>query len=131
MASGHDHVREAATKEGQLKVALGLTTTYLILLEGVPPGIELQALHDELAALPGVQEVHDLHVWAITSGQNSLTTHLVVKGDQANLSLIEEAQQIAREHGIEHASIQLEEPGLVEEEHRIHPGPESQSPAGS
>ncbi len=79
-----------------------------ILLEGVPPGIEIPQIYAELGQLPDVESVHDLHVWALTSGHNAMTVHLVVGGDKADLSLVKEAQKIAYAHGIEHASIQVE-----------------------
>ena len=90
-----------------------------VLLEGVPEGIELEELHDSLAALPGVREVHDLHVWSLTSGRNSMTVHLV--SDSPDISLVSEAQRIAREHDIEHASIQVEDAAMAAAEHGAHP----------
>lgn len=99
-----------------------LSESINILLEGVPAGIELQQLHDALAALPGVRAVHDLHVWAITSGQNSMTVHLVANPGESDIDLLRAAQQIARDHGIEHASIQVEDSETLQREHRIHPG---------
>lgn len=79
-----------------------------VLIEGVSSGVELQKLHDALAALPGVVAVHDLHVWSLTSGRNSLSVHLVASGPAAGLSLVQSAQAIAAQHKIEHASIQVE-----------------------
>ncbi|MBS0657240.1 MAG: cation transporter [Verrucomicrobia bacterium] len=96
-----------------------------VLLEGVPDGIELQKIHDALAALPGVTEVHDLHVWSLTSGRNSLTVHLVAPtatGD-AGFALVRSAQAIAAEHKIEHASIQVEDAAQGPLEHDSHPSP--------
>ena len=77
-----------------------------ILLEGVPEGIELQALHRELAALDGVREVHDVHVWAVTSGVNSLTAHLVAA--QGGDGLLRAARAVAARHGIHHTNFQVE-----------------------
>lgn len=95
-----------------------------ILLEGVPEGVNLATLHADLRAIPGVQAVHDLHVWAITSGQNSLTVHLVVASeDGADLDLVAAAQAVAATHGIEHASIQLEPQGMRARERAIHSAP--------
>jgi cobalt-zinc-cadmium efflux system protein len=94
-----------------------------ILLEGVPPEVEIQKLYDDLATLSGVESVHDLHVWALTSGQNMMTVHLVVPGEKAELSLVKSAQHIARNHNIEHASIQVESPDtllLEQAPHNIH-----------
>ena len=83
-----------------------LSQSVNILLEGVPLGIELQKLQEDLLALPGVTDIHDLHVWAITTGRNSMTVHLVTAGDSKRL--LEGAQRVAKEHGIEHTSIQIE-----------------------
>lgn len=90
-----------------------------VLLEGVPEGMELQKLHDALAALPGVREVHDLHVWSLTSGRNSMTVHLVA--DSPSATLVTEAQRIARDHEIEHASIQVEDASIAAAEQGAHP----------
>lgn len=49
-----------------------------ILLEGVPPGIELAEVRDAIAATPGVASLHDLHIWALTQSDSSLTAHLVL-----------------------------------------------------
>lgn len=49
-----------------------------ILLEGVPAGIELNKIQTALESLPNVANVHDLHIWAVTSGKTSLTVHLVI-----------------------------------------------------
>lgn len=85
-----------------------LSESLNILLEGVPAGIELQKLHEELASLPGVTEVHDLHVWSITSGQNSLTAHLLVATHPNDSELIKQAQEIAGRNGVTHTNFQIE-----------------------
>lgn len=85
-----------------------LSESMNILLEGVPAGIELQKLQAELSALPGVKSVHDLHVWAITSGQNSLTAHLLVDVPRDTGALLELANAVARRHGVDHANFQIE-----------------------
>ena len=83
-----------------------LSESLNILLEGVPKGFELARLSTELSALPGVREVHDLHVWAITSGQNSLSAHLVAA--QPGPELLAAAQAVAERYNIDHATFQLE-----------------------
>jgi cobalt-zinc-cadmium efflux system protein len=85
-----------------------LSESLNILLEGVPAGIELGKIHKELSALPGVKEVHDLHVWGITSGQNSLTSHLLVESQPTESVLLQSAHAVAKDHGIEHTNIQVE-----------------------
>ena len=80
-----------------------------VLLEGVPEGVDLRGLRADLAALPGVQGVHDLHVWSVTSGQNNLTAHLVAPHPAP--ALLARVEELARQHGIEHVTVQLEAPG--------------------
>jgi cobalt-zinc-cadmium efflux system protein len=81
-----------------------------ILLEGAPEGIRLAEINDALRAIPGVREVHDLHVWAITSGRNSLTAHLVVEpGAQGEgESLRAASEMLEHRFGISHSTIQVE-----------------------
>lgn len=85
-----------------------LSESMNILLEGVPAGIELQKLHADLSALVGVKEVHDLHVWGITSGQNSLTAHLLVKEYPSDSELLKQAQAVAKKYSIDHTNFQIE-----------------------
>jgi cobalt-zinc-cadmium efflux system protein len=87
-----------------------LSRSINVLLEGVPDDVELQKLRDDLARIPGVARVHDLHVWAITSGQSSLSVHLVlpIRESPSDLSLVARAQEVARQHGIRHSTVQIE-----------------------
>lgn len=85
-----------------------LSESLHILLEGVPANVELERLLEELGALPGVREVHDLHVWSISSGQHSLTAHLLVDRVPADNRLLQLAHEIAKQHGIEHTNFQIE-----------------------
>ncbi|RJF74856.1 cation transporter [Deinococcus cavernae] len=77
-----------------------------VLLEGVPDGLDLDALRAEIAALPGVQEVHDLHVWSVTSGENNLTVHLVSPDPAVNLTA--QVAELAEQYEIEHVTVQME-----------------------
>ena len=87
-----------------------LKDTLNILLEGVPEGIDLAAVRRSLLSLPGVLGVHDLHVWAVTSGRTSLTVHLVHAPDvAAPTELLERARAVlAAEHHVTHTTDQLE-----------------------
>jgi cobalt-zinc-cadmium efflux system protein len=80
-----------------------------VLLEGVPEGLDLDALRAELAGVPGVTELHDLHVWSVTSGDHNLTAHLVVPLPAAGIQ--DAVETIAERYGIEHVTLQLEEVG--------------------
>jgi len=79
-----------------------------VLLEGTPSGIDVKKLRSDLLALQGVTGVHDLHVWSITSGQHSMTAHLLVEVWPQDSELLEVAHSVAAEHDIKHASFQIE-----------------------
>lgn len=55
-----------------------LKETINVLLEGVPRGLDLQSISFEIRGIPGVANLHDLHVWALTSDQASLSAHVVL-----------------------------------------------------
>jgi len=79
-----------------------------ILLEATPSHIELSAVHDRLASLPGVSSVHDLHVWTLTSGVIAMSGHLVVRDPADNQRILETAQARMRALGITHVTVQME-----------------------
>jgi cobalt-zinc-cadmium efflux system protein len=96
-----------------------LSQSVNILLEGVPEGVDIAKLQADLEALPGVTDSHDLHVWAVTEGDISLSVHLVI--EKADFSLIQQAKDVAEKHGIEHVTVQLEPPDTLQNEHGNHP----------
>ncbi|GEL76956.1 cation diffusion facilitator family transporter [Tenuibacillus multivorans] len=82
-----------------------------VLMEGVPKNLDLEEIIKAVESIEGINSIHDLHVWSITSGQNALSCHAVVDGDKS----IEDCQLLLRdvehhlEHkGIGHVTIQLE-----------------------
>ncbi len=80
-------------------------------LDAVPRGIALSEVEKALRSLPGVVDVHHLHVWAMSTSQNALTAHVsrqVGAGD--DMALLHEAKQRLAELGIAHSTIQLEPP---------------------
>ena len=79
-----------------------------ILLEGVPADMDLDAIEADLKALDNVTGVHDLHVWSLTSGKHSLTTHLVV--NTSNWQTVLDAAQLmlASKYQLHHVTIQCE-----------------------
>jgi cobalt-zinc-cadmium efflux system protein len=83
-----------------------------LLFDGVPAGIDMADLRLRLQALPGVAEVHDLHVWAMGSTHNALTAHLVLAADAtAQGPLLRQAEQMLQQRfGIRHSTLQLETP---------------------
>lgn len=80
-----------------------------VLLEGVPEGIDLEALRSNLLGVTGVTSVHDLHAWAITSGWPSVTAHVVIEASANPVATLSALRRtLAEEHGIRHATFQLE-----------------------
>lgn len=97
-----------------------LSESINVLLEGVPKGVNVVDLRTQLTTFPGVQGVHDLHVWEVASGQISLTTHIVHSQDQdAQKLLLGLRKLIGEKFMIHHVTLQLEtEPcWLAGEEH--------------
>ncbi len=82
-----------------------------ILMEGTPEGIALTTVETQLLAHPQVKQVHDLHIWSITSGLNALSCHVVVDGDmsipQSSLLIIDLEQRLL-DLDIHHVTIQVE-----------------------
>ncbi|MGQ0631147.1 MAG: cation diffusion facilitator family transporter [Sporichthyaceae bacterium] len=102
-----------------LAVALGLwilPRTYRlgahalrVLLEAAPAHIDLAVLHADLAALAGVVDVHDLHVWTLTSEMEVATAHLMVAPGTDTHAVLDQARALlSATHGLEHATLQIE-----------------------
>ncbi len=88
-----------------------------LLFDGVPDGIDMAAVRQLLLGLPGVGDVHDLHVWAMGTSSTALTAHLVLQdGAVDNSVVLREAEEELREHfGIHHATLQLELPAFAQQ----------------
>ncbi len=80
-----------------------------VILEGVPAGIDLPEVGRRLAAIDGVASVHDLHIWALSSGRPILTAHVVVDdlGDWARLLPLLR-RRLRDDYGIDHVTLQPE-----------------------
>ncbi|OBJ69104.1 cation diffusion facilitator family transporter [Mycobacterium sp. 1274756.6] len=85
-------------------------TALRILSESSPGHIDVPALRAALAALDGVLDVHDLHVWTLVPGQDMVTAHLTAETDHARV--LADARRLLAEHGLEHITIQVEPPGV-------------------
>lgn len=80
-----------------------------VLLEAVPGHIDLEALHRAIAEVPGVEAVHDLHVWTLTSGYFAMSGHALIRDPRDHQRVLEEIH--ARMHdqfGISHVTVQVE-----------------------
>lgn len=80
-----------------------------VLVQAAPPHVDLPKLHTDLAALPGVIDVHDLHVWTLTSQMEVATAHLKVASAADTHRVLDEARVMLRDrHRLEHATLQVE-----------------------
>lgn len=80
-----------------------------ILMEAVPPHIDLDRLRGELQEVAGACRVHDLHVWTLTTGQYALAAHAVVDADADGDAILETMRVLLlRRFAIQHVTIQLE-----------------------
>lgn len=84
--------------------------SFHILMEGAPTNIEAQEIKKALQTIHSVKDVHDLHVWSITSGMPMLTCHITIAGAVRHDSVLKEAQSLLHDKfGIDHCTIQVEE----------------------
>jgi cobalt-zinc-cadmium efflux system protein len=81
-----------------------------VLLEGTPEGIDHRAVSASMLAVPGVCAIHDLHIWSLTSGMPLLTAHVEIDDKVAewNGTLKALREMLAKDHHIEHVTIQIE-----------------------
>jgi len=82
-----------------------------VLLESTPGHVDVARLQESLVAVPGVESVHDLHVWSLTSGVHALSGHLLVTTEalpDANRILQVAVERVGREFGIQHTTLQIE-----------------------
>jgi cobalt-zinc-cadmium efflux system protein len=79
-----------------------------LLFDGVPDSVDPQAVHDFLAALPGISRVHDLHIWAMDTSQVAMTAHLVMPQGHADDAFLKMATaQLHDRFEIVHATLQV------------------------
>ncbi|MFI7694297.1 cation diffusion facilitator family transporter [Nonomuraea sp. NPDC049655] len=85
---------------------------FAVLGQHVPEGMDASVVAADLAAIEGVRDVHDLHLWTLTSGMNVATAHLVTGDQSDNHSVLDQARDLLRtRHGVAHATLQVEPDG--------------------
>jgi cobalt-zinc-cadmium efflux system protein len=85
-------------------------------LDAVPPGIDTEEVTAYLASLPGVSDVHDVHIWGLSTTHAALTAHLVVPdGGNTDTLIATASRQLHDRFGIEHATVQIEHRHLSHE----------------
>jgi cobalt-zinc-cadmium efflux system protein len=88
---------------GLLKESLGMA------MQAVPPHIDAGQVRAALAALPGVERVHDLHIWPMSTTESALTAHLVMPGGHPGDTFLAELQhRLDHDFGIGHTTVQIE-----------------------
>jgi cobalt-zinc-cadmium efflux system protein len=90
--------------------AVGLGRSVIrVLGQHAPEGIDPAAVEADLAAVDGVMQVHDLHLWTLTSGMNVATAHLVADDGAGLHQVLDDAKAVlATQHHIDHATLQVE-----------------------
>jgi len=96
-----------------------LRETLGVLMEGAPGHIDVDEVRDTLCCLPGVLEVHDLHIWTITSGLESLSVHVVVGDEASHCDMLTQVRATLHDRfGIDHLTVQIEPEAFPE--HGLH-----------
>lgn len=87
-----------------------------VLLEGTPAHINLAAVEDAILETDGVQDVHDLHIWTITSGREALSAHVIHVETISQPELLKELRtKLHDRFGVDHLTIQMETPDFEDE----------------
>ena len=80
-----------------------------VLIQAAPPGLDLAAVRSDLAEVDGVVDVHDLHVWTLTSEMDVASAHVMVSADTDAHAVLDRARTIlAERYGVSHATLQVE-----------------------
>ena len=95
-----------------------------VLLEGTPAHINLAAVEEAILRTEGVDDVHDLHVWTITSGREALSAHVIHAYSTSQPELLKELRtKLHDRFGVDHLTIQMETPDFEDETfHFCHAG---------
>ncbi|MFJ2609005.1 cation diffusion facilitator family transporter [Streptomyces sp. NPDC091279] len=101
-----------------------LRETLDVLLETAPKGVDMAEVRSHILGLDGVEDVHDLHAWTITSGMPVLSAHVVVRSDVLSAigheKMLHELQECIGDHfDVEHCTFQLEPVGHAEHEAKL------------
>lgn len=92
-----------------------------VLLESTPSHIALAEVRAALEGIPGVESVHDLHVWTVTSGVVALSAHAIVREPDRHQDVLEHACDLLGQMGIHHITVQIERREMSEREAHLHP----------
>jgi cobalt-zinc-cadmium efflux system protein len=92
-----------------------------ILMQGTPRGLRVEDVEQCLLGIEGVRQVHDLHIWSLTSGRYHLSAHLVIGGENEPHSIIDAAQaRLCERFAIDHTTVQVDREVECAQEFRVH-----------
>ena len=91
-----------------------------VLLESVPKHIELIDVRTQLEAIPGIESVHDLHVWSVTPKMVAMSAHAVVRDPTTQQHVLEHIHDAMAIFGIDHVTVQLEQSSMAGRESHAH-----------
>ncbi|MFL5482920.1 MAG: cation diffusion facilitator family transporter [Gemmatimonadaceae bacterium] len=91
-----------------------------ILLESTPAHIPMPAVRSQLEAIPGIESVHDVHVWAVTPAIVAMSAHCIVREPDQHQHVLEHIHDAMRLFGIQHVTIQLEREDMLDRERHLH-----------
>lgn len=82
---------------------------YLILMESVPSKFNLEKIGQDLSSIEGVEDVHEMHLWAVTTDHYSLTAHVFIRADiQPSCVILAINEMLKTKYGIVHSTVQIE-----------------------
>lgn len=88
-----------------------------VLLESTPAHISLGAVRSQLESIPGIEGVHDLHVWTVSSGMVAMSAHAVVQDPDQHQHVLERSIVAMQRFGIAHVTMQLERQSICRDSH--------------
>ena len=91
-----------------------------VLLESAPAHCPPGAVRAQLEAIPGIESVHDLHIWSVSSGMVAMSAHAVVREPERQQHVLEHIHDAMRLFGIEHVTVQLEREDMAAREKHLH-----------
>jgi cobalt-zinc-cadmium efflux system protein len=91
-----------------------------ILLEGAPKDIDLDAVRQQLEAIPGIESVHDLHVWSVNPRMVAMSAHAIVRDASTQQHVLEHVHDAMGLFGIGHVTVQIEQSEMMDRESHAH-----------
>jgi cobalt-zinc-cadmium efflux system protein len=87
--------------------------SYLILMESVPEGFDLDAIREDIKTIEGVEDVHELHLWTITTDHFSLTAHVFLRENSQPFCTVSNINTLLKEkYNLNHTTVQIENPAI-------------------